>query len=88
MVGRGWLSLFLGWGVGCGKQWEQKSPWGQDGRSVAGRYRQAPSRLLLWAKEFEQALNLNREKASPPPSASSSPPLPTQQDLAIPFLQG
>lgn len=82
MKARGWLSLCLGWGVGCRKQWEQKSPWGWDRHSVADRYRQAPSRMLSWAKEFKQALNLNREEASPPPH--SPPP---QQDLAIPFCR-
>lgn len=77
MKARGWLSLCLGWGVGCRKQWEQKSPWGWDRHSVADRYRQAPSRMLSWAKEFKQALNLNREEASPPPH--SNPPNKTWQ---------
>lgn len=65
--------------MGCRKQWEQKSPWGWDRHSVADRYRHAPSRMLSWAKEFKQALNLNRDEASPP--------TPTQQDLAVPFCR-
>ena len=68
MMGKGCLSLFLGWGVGCRKQWEQKSPWSWGRRRVAGRNRQAPSGLLFWAREFKQALNLNGEKSSPPRS--------------------
>lgn len=83
MKARGWLSLCLGWGVGCRKQWEQKSPWGWDRHSVADRYRQAPSRMLSWAKEFKQALNLNREEASPPPHP---PPPPTRPGNSL--LQG
>ena len=67
-MGKGCLSLFLGWGVGCRNQWEQKSPWSWGRRGVAGRNRQAPSGLLFWAREFKQALNLNGEKSSPPRS--------------------
>lgn len=74
-MGKGCLSLFLGWGVGCRKQWEQKSPWGWDRRRAAGRNRQAPSGLLFWAREFKQALDLSREKPSPP----CSPPKETLQ---------
>lgn len=73
--------------MGCRKQWEQKSPWGWDRHSVAGRYKQVHSRLLFWAKEFKQALNWNREKASPTPTLPPHPSLPLLPSLAYKILQ-
>lgn len=58
--------FLLGLGSGVPETMGTEDPWGWFRHRVAGRYGQAPSRLLLWAKEFKQALNLNRHKASPP----------------------
>lgn len=61
------MALFiLGLGSGVQETMAQRRLWGGDRHSAAGRYGQAPSSPLLWAKEFQQAMNLSRDKASPP----------------------
>ena len=74
-MGKGCLSLFLGWAVGCRKQWGTEESLGL-GQAQSCRQEQTGSQgLLFWAREFKQALDLNREKASPP----CSPPNETLQ---------